>query len=156
ILDQRGKLVRSFASTDRSEAPAEKDLVVASYWLRPPQLPSAKAGSHRFVWDLHYPPPEGPRRVPVTAVYRDTATTPPGPWVQPGEYRVRLTVGDQTVEQPLTVKMDPRVKTPPEALAQQFELSMQCYDGARQAREALAQVRKLRAQVQERRQKAGE
>jgi hypothetical protein len=92
----------------------------------------------------------------MTAVYRDTPTQPLGPWVQPGEYRVRLTVGDQTVEQPLTVKMDPRVKTPPEALAQQFELSMQCYDGARQAREGLAQVRKLRAQVQERRQKAGE
>jgi len=52
--------------------------------------------------------------------------------------------------------MDPRVKTPAETLAQQFALSLECYDGVRQARDALGQVRRLRAQVQERREKAGE
>ncbi|MFL5339702.1 MAG: VPS10 domain-containing protein [Gemmataceae bacterium] len=149
ILDRDGKVVRSFSGNDKPEALNEKDLVVASYWLRPPQLPSGKKGSHRFVWDLHYPPPEGQRRVPMTAVYRNTPTEPLGPWVPPGEYRVRLTVGDQTQEQRLTVKMDPRVKTPAEGLARQFELSMQCYDGAKQAREALAELRKLRARLKD-------
>jgi hypothetical protein len=117
---------------------------------------SAAAGSHRFVWDLHYPPPPGPRHYPMTAVPHDTPSTPLGPWVPPGRYTVRLTVGGRAYEQPLTVKMDPRVKTPAEGLAQQFELSMQCYNGARQAREALAQVRSLRAQLKELQGKAKE
>jgi hypothetical protein len=32
----------------------------------------------------------------------------------PGEYRVRLQVGEEVVEQPLTVRADPRVKSTPE------------------------------------------
>src|SRR5439155_3588290 len=109
-------------------------------------LLATAAGMHRFVWDLHYPPPEGARRsYPIAAIYRDTPSAPPGPWVLPGRYIVKLTVGGRNYVQPLTVKMDPRVKIPAAGLQQQFELSLQCYDGMRQAREALAQVRKLRA-----------
>jgi photosystem II stability/assembly factor-like uncharacterized protein len=157
ILDAKGQLVRRYSSADKPEPVNEKDLDIPTYWVRPPRVLSAAAGSHRFVWDLHYPPPEGGRRsYPIAAIYHDTPSHPLGPWVQPGQYVVRLTAGGKTYEQLLTVKMDPRVKTPPEGLAQQFELSMQCYGGVQQAREALAQVRKLRAQVQERRQKAGE
>jgi hypothetical protein len=104
---------------------------------------------HRFVWDLRYPPPPGPRRLPIAAVYGDTPSEPRGPWAPPGEYVVRLTVGGKALEQPLTVKIDPRVKTPLEALAQQFELSQRCVEGLRQAYEAVGRVRKLRAQLKE-------
>jgi hypothetical protein len=74
----------------------------------------------------------------------------------PGRYTVRLTVGGRRFEQPLTLKMDPRVKTPPEGLKQQFALSMQCYEGARQARAVTAQVEKLRADLRSRGEKAKE
>jgi hypothetical protein len=83
----------------------------------------------------------------MTAIYRDTPSEPLGPAVLPGQYTVKLTVGGQSYTQPLTVKMDPRVKTPPEGLAQQFELSMQCYEGMGQAHKAVEQIRKLREQV---------
>jgi photosystem II stability/assembly factor-like uncharacterized protein len=157
IMDDKGHLVRRFSSEDRPEAVAEKDLDIPIYWIRPPRVLSAAAGSHRFVWDLHYPPPEGGRRsYPMTAIYRDTPSVPTGPWVMPGQYVVRLTVGGKTFEQPLTVKMDPRVKAPAEVLARQFELSLQCYEDARQARETLGRVRRLRSQIQERKGKAGE
>src|SRR5262249_23591053 len=146
--------VRRFSSDDKPEPVAEKDLDIPTYWIRPSQVLSAAAGSHRFVWDLHYPPPEGPRRYPIAAVYRDTPSTPLGPWVQLGEYVVRLTVGGKSYEQPLSVKMDPRVKTPANGLTQQFELSMQCYDGTRQAREMQGQIRKLRAQLKDRQERA--
>jgi hypothetical protein len=150
ILDSKGKLVRRFASTDKPDPVDEKTLTIPSYWIRPPQILSAAAGSHRFVWDLHYPPPEGGRRgYPMTAVYHDTPSEPHGPWVQPGQYTARLTVAGTAYEQPLTVKMDPRVKTPADSLQQQFDLSMQCYDGMRQAREALAQIAGLRSQIKE-------
>jgi photosystem II stability/assembly factor-like uncharacterized protein len=154
ILGDKGKLVRRYSSADKPEAVDEKNLNIPTYWVRPPQILSAAAGSHRFVWDLHYAPPEGQRRYPMTAIYRDTPSEPLGPWVQPGQYTVRLTVGGKTFEQPLTVKMDPRVKTTAQALAVQFEFSMQCYEGMRQAQETLTQVRKLRAQIKEVRGKA--
>jgi hypothetical protein len=157
VLDGQGKLVRRFSSADTPPPVDEKSLTIAAYWLRPPQLLSAAAGAHRFVWDLHYPPPEGGRRsYPMTAVYRDTPSVPQGRWVLPGEYRVRLTVGDHSHEQPLTVRMDPRVPTPAEGLRQQFELSLQCVEGLGRAQAALAQVRKLRGQLRELRTKAGE
>ncbi len=150
ILDNAGKVVRRYSSADKPEPVDEKTLTVPTYWLRPPQVVSAAAGAHRFIWDLHYPPPAGARRsYPMTAVFRNTPTEPHGPWVLPGEYTVQLTVGGVTKEQPLTVKMDPRVKTLAEGLKQQFNLSMQCYTGMAQAHETSEQVRKLRAQVKE-------
>ena len=147
IHDGKGKLVRRFSSADKPEPVNDKELDIPTYWIRPPQPLSSAAGAHRFVWDLHYPPPSGRRHYPMTAIYGDTPSEPLGPWVLPGQYTVRLTVGGQSQEQPLTVKMDPRVQTPIKELTQQFELSLQCYDGARQANEALDQVRQLRAQV---------
>src|SRR5207249_4217904 len=92
ILDADGKLVRRFSSADRPEPVEERDLRITDDWLRPPQVLSAAAGSHRFVWDLHYPPPEGARRsYPIAAVRGDTPAVPTGPWVPPGRYTVRLT-----------------------------------------------------------------
>jgi hypothetical protein len=74
----------------------------------------------------------------------------------PGKYLVKLTVNGQDYTQPLTVRMDPRVKTPMEELAQQFTLSMQCYDGMHQAHEAIEQVRKLRTQLRRAAEQAGD
>jgi hypothetical protein len=65
---------------------------------------------------LHYPPPEGRRSYPMTAIVHDTPSSPHGPWVFPGEYSVKLTVNGQTYTQPLTIKTDPRIKTPAEDL----------------------------------------
>jgi hypothetical protein len=156
IRDAAGQLVRRFASTDSAEPVDPKGLVIAPEWVRPSRVLAAIAGSHRFVWDLHYPPPEtAPRSYPISAVYRDTPSEPVGPTVLPGEYSVRLTVGGRTFTQPLTVKMDPRVTTPPAGLERQFRLSMQCYEGSAAARTAAAQVRSLRAQAAALRLKAG-
>ena len=86
------------------------------YWIRPTQVLSAAPGFHRFVWDLHYAPPAGtsaqPGQYPISATPHDTPREPRGPWALPGSYTVRLTVGGKSYTQPLTIKMDPRVKTP--------------------------------------------
>jgi hypothetical protein len=86
---------------------------------------------------------------PMTAVYKNTPSAPLGPWVHPGKYTVKLTAAGKSYEQPLTVKMDPRVKTPQAGLQQQFALSMQCYEGMKQAREATGEIKKLRAKLKE-------
>jgi hypothetical protein len=69
---------------------------------------------------------------------------------------VKLTVGGPSLVQPLTVKMDPRVKTPAAGLEQQFKLSMQCYDGMRRAQEVNVQVRALRTQLEDRQKRVKE
>jgi hypothetical protein len=106
----------------------------------------------RFVWDLHYPPPKAQRYdFPISANYLDTPRTPQGPLVAPGTYNVRLTVGKVTLGRQLTVRVDPRVTASPLALRQQFQLSMQAYDGMNRSFDAMDEVRKLRARVKDRR-----
>src|SRR5437868_8865024 len=61
----------------------------------------------------------------MSAIYRDTAPSPTSPWVVPGEYSVVLTAGGRSYTQPLTVKMDPRVKMSEGELQEQLTLSRQ-------------------------------
>jgi hypothetical protein len=154
ILDSQNKVLRRFTNIDPPEPVQEKELDIPTYWIRPFQILSSKAGAHRFVWDLHYPPPESaPRTYPIAAIFRNTPSDPPGPWVMPGQYVAKLTVNSRSYMQPLTVKMDPRVKTPTEDLARQFALSMQCYEGMRQTHEILGLVKKHRVQLKELRER---
>jgi photosystem II stability/assembly factor-like uncharacterized protein len=149
ILDHAGKLVRQFSSSDEPEMLNPNNLAYPTYWFRPPEVLSARAGMQRFVWNLHYAAPEGVRRgYPMTAIYHNTATSPVGPWVQPGEYTVRLTVDGRTFTQPMTVKLDPRVKISHGDLQQQFDLSMICYRGLQQIRTTRSGIRNVRLQVQ--------
>src|SRR5262249_54303311 len=112
------------------------------YWIRPPQVLSARAGLHRFVWDLHYaPPPAAAPSYPISAVEHDTPQEPRGPWALPGTYTARLTVDGRTLSQPLRIKMDPRVKTSPEELRAQFDRSMDVVADLKRTREALDRLR---------------
>ena len=63
-----------------------------TYWLRPVQRPSASAGMHRFVWDLHAAPKTDakPEELPISAIVHDTPAEQ-GEWVPPGVYTVKLT-----------------------------------------------------------------
>ena len=145
IFSDRGELVRRYASDDAPEPPLEGQNV-PDYWPRPPQMLSAEAGMHRFVWDLRYPNPAVLRfSYPISAIPYNTPVSPRGPWVLPGTYTVRLTVDGQESEQPLVVKMDPRVTTSIGELNRQHELSMKLYRLLRQDFDALSAVQTFRA-----------
>lgn len=147
ITTEAGTLVRRFESTDAPEPPLEGQNVPA-YWPRPPQVLSARAGLHRFVWDLHYPRPSVLRfTYPISAIAHDTPFEPFGPWVVPGRYLAKLTANGKTESQAFTVAMDPRVQTAPAEIELQFDLSMKLYDLLRQDFDALAAVRRLRAEA---------
>jgi photosystem II stability/assembly factor-like uncharacterized protein len=157
IFDRSNRLVRRFSSADKPEQVDESQQPYPTYWFRPPQAPSAKAGMQRFVWDLHYAPPEGfPRSYPISAIYRNTPTVPQGPTVLPGEFTIRLSAGGKQVTEPLTIRMDPRVTAPPAGIAKMFEVSFGCYEGIRKIREAQAEIRSLRARLQSLRGQAGQ
>jgi hypothetical protein len=157
VFDRSNKLVRRFSSADKPEQVNENQLPYPSYWFRPPQVLSTKAGMQRFVWDMHYAPPEGfPRSHPISAIYRNTPTVPMGPAILPGDYTVKLTVNGKSYTQPLTVRIDPRVATPPEGIQKMFDVSFGSYEGIRKIRAAQAEIRGLRAQLQSIKQQAGQ
>jgi photosystem II stability/assembly factor-like uncharacterized protein len=153
ILDAGGKLVRRYSSADAPEITADdlKTLSIPALWLRPSGVLPATGGLHRWVWDLHGTPPESLRHgYPIAAVPHDTPRLPLGPSALPGVYTVKLTVDGREFTAPLTVKMDPRVKTPVEALQQQYETEKQLArtiarttDAIREARSAQDQIDKL-------------
>ncbi len=148
ILDSTGKLVRRYASDDKPAAVNPNDINVPMYWVRMPKVLPNSAGMHRWVWDLHYPEPDvSEREHPISAIPHDTPPEPLGPRALPGVYTIRLTVAGRTLSQPLTVTMDPRVKTPPLALQQQFDMEMKLADALRQDYAALQQVRSARAKL---------
>jgi hypothetical protein len=78
---------------------------------------------------MHYTPLPGIEpEYPMSAVNRDTPPSPTSPWVVPEEYTVVLTVGGKSYTQPLTVKMDPRVKMSRAELEEQLTLGQQLAD----------------------------
>lgn len=158
ILNSSGGVVRSFSSADSVE-PVEADLNVPTYWLRPPQPLASTAGTHRFVWDLHYPPPKVlGYGYPISAIYGDTPRHPLGPAVLPGDYTVRLTVSGRTYSQPLTIKMDPRAPITDTGLRLQHDIGVRMNDAISRDFAALGEVRRQRALLKTQREgaKAGE
>ena len=170
ILDGAGKLVRSYSSNDRIPTPdpavdpaAYNRLCQATptaahcglplYWPAPRMELSTRAGAHRFSWDLHYNPigtDEGPPEdddAAQGAVPHHTYPAVNAPWAPPGTYTVRLTVDGKAYTQPLTLRLDPRVKTPAAGLAQLATLSREMYEGASAAHTAYNQARALSAQL---------
>jgi len=147
ILDGGFHVLRTFPNSDRP-APAPKELHIPTYWVRPPQELDKTAGMHRFVWDLHFAPPDTlTRDYPISAVYHDTPLAPQGILAPPGEYIVRLTVNGHEFMQPLVIKADPRVKATPDDYAQQYALEQKLIDALHQDYSALQEVRSLRAQL---------
>src|SRR6266403_74677 len=157
IVDADNHLVRRYSSTDKPE-PLEKIAAanpIPMYWVRSRQILSTEAGMHRFVWDMHYPPPDAlNREFPISAIVHDTPQLPLGAWVMPGKYMVRLTVDGKTYMQPLNVRMDPRIKTSEVDLRKQFEMEAGIVEGMNETFEALQQVRALRPQLADRAGKA--
>jgi photosystem II stability/assembly factor-like uncharacterized protein len=165
ILDPAGKMVRTYSSADpvRSpdpatdpgayntlcqQTPTAPECGLPLYWPAPQMTIATKAGMHRFSWDMKFQPiTEGGGRGggggAGGAVPRRTYPSVNAPWAPPGTYTVKLTVNGKSYTQPLTLHLDPRVKTPALELATLHRLTRQMYDGARSAHAAAEQARAL-------------
>jgi photosystem II stability/assembly factor-like uncharacterized protein len=91
VLDASGKVLRTFGSDSVRGA-------VAPERAGTPLLPKTP-GMHRLVWDMALPGPWDVGR----------ANGRGGPTALPGTYTLRMTMGDWTATQPLTLRMDPRM-----------------------------------------------
>jgi photosystem II stability/assembly factor-like uncharacterized protein len=145
IFDAEGKLVRRFASDDVLHKTNPNDVPIQVEWIRDPKPLLAEAGMHRFVWDLRYAAPKGVRR---------SQRGPSGPLAVPGSYTVKFTANGKSSTQPLTIKLDPRVKTPQDALVRQFGLASRLASQLGDVSLALQQAVELRKQLDERKKQA--
>ncbi|HEX7324529.1 MAG TPA: hypothetical protein VF292_04130, partial [Rhodanobacteraceae bacterium] len=77
------------------------------YYRAPPTILSAKPGANRFVWNFRGTPPTGRPYWAGPAVLCHTPRGPLGPWMEPGQYRVVLTVDGKNYSQTFTVQPNP-------------------------------------------------
>jgi hypothetical protein len=147
ILDGQGAPVARFSNTDPVIKPDLATIDAAPEWFPTKSPPSAGAGQHRFIWDLHYPAP---------AALAEGGRGRSGVWAPPGAYAVELDVDGQVQRQPLDVVADPRVKLSPEAFQAEFALARQIEQAQAQAQTALAEAGKAKAALEAKRKLAGE
>jgi len=151
ILDGKGQTVRKFSDSDKPEI-SEEDLqkqLIPLYWVRAHRNLSTEAGMHRWVWNLHAPSPASMRHdYPIAAIAHDTPRGPLGPRALPGTYQVRLTVDGKTFAAPLTVKMDPRVKTSPSGLQKKAQAEDRLASRMTQTTEAILQANSINSQLE--------
>jgi photosystem II stability/assembly factor-like uncharacterized protein len=166
ILDAGGKVVRTYSSEltrDRDPgvdpddynkvcqaAPHSPDCSVPLYWPSRIKAAPKSAGMHRISWNMRYEPLAEERgAVNATgAVPFRSSPSPSSPWAPPGQYIVRLNVAGKSYTQPLTVRLDPRVKISAAAMAQNTKLSMEMYELARSTRMAYGQAHDLGEKIE--------
>jgi len=166
ILDAGGKLVRTYTSELKRDpdpavdaaaydkvcqaVPSSADCAVPLYWPSRIKSVPTSAGMHRISWNLRYQPLAQERgEVDATGAVPHRSSPPASsPWAPPGNYTVRLTVAGKSYTQPLTVRLDPRVRITPAALAENTKLSMEMYELARTTRMAYGQARDLEAKLE--------
>jgi len=151
VVDTQGKVVRSYTNTDQPEI-SEEDLkkqLIPLYWVRAPRRLATDAGMHRWVWDLHYTTPTATRHeYPISAIPHDTPRYPLGPNALPGIYTARLTVDGKSLTAPVTIKMDPRVKTSSAGLQKKFQAEVRLASLVNETSLAVLQAGSIRTQLE--------
>jgi hypothetical protein len=141
IVDSSGAVVRRYSSSDPPE-PLVEGRNTPDYWIRPHRALSAKAGFHRFVWDVHHERPAVPSfSYPISATYMNTPRAPLGSWALPGNYTVRLTVDGTALTAPVTIRLDPRVKASTSDIKLQYDTSRAIDAALRRVADALSAKR---------------
>ncbi len=103
---------------------------------------SRNAGLNRHVWDLRYP---GMERFDGLIMWADMRN---GPLAVPGNYRARLTVGDDVMETGFEVLKDPRSASSVDDLKAQFDFVIEARDLLSRTHGEIKRIRALRAQLE--------
>jgi photosystem II stability/assembly factor-like uncharacterized protein len=154
ILDAQGTVAKTFSSerkpepdSNRTTPPAPEIDSVAFYPAD--SVLHARQGSNRFVWNLRYPAATRIRNMVI-----DEGHTR-GPMAPPGEYRVRLIAGRDTLTQPFTVVPDPRLKVADADYRAQFTLATKAVERISEIAEVTSRIEDLQRQLDERVRQTG-
>jgi photosystem II stability/assembly factor-like uncharacterized protein len=152
ILKEDGTVIRRFSGKINDSAKTESIPVEKANMMAPgperlgkPDSIEIQEGHNRFIWDLEYPG----RTVPSAdgETYFGVGS---GPMAVPGNYRVRLTVGDWSETRDLKLKIDPRVEEDGVTnadLQAQLDLNLNIRDAIGQANKIAAQIDTLRNHI---------
>ncbi len=139
ILDSNGKVLASFEGKSEEEGEGEEE--ESFFGGGTPKLP-VKEGLNRFSWNTRLPSLEIPKGVIIWG-------TRSGAKVVPGNYQVRLKVGETSQTQALEIKPDPRSTVSVGELQQQFDLAAEIRSDIERLYKALSSIREVRSQVKE-------
>ena len=98
-------------------------------------------GLHRATWDLRHHGEMERRGEPGAEL--ETS----GPYVVPGEYRLRLTAGKRVLEEPISVRLDPAQPVTSEEFADAVRLSLRLRDSISEVNRALRTLDLVKVQV---------
>jgi hypothetical protein len=133
ILASNGDIIRSF-TTDSKE---KGDKLIT------------KEGGNQFIWDMRYP---GFKEFDGMILYSSPNR---GPKAVPGDYKVRLTVNGEAMEQPCKIIPDPRLPNTMEDYQKQFDFLMSVRDRVSEAHQAIIDIRATRDDLDYLREKIG-
>ncbi|TGE18986.1 WD40/YVTN/BNR-like repeat-containing protein [Hymenobacter elongatus] len=139
ILDSSGKLIRTFANTDRDSR--DKNLTKEEKAKLKRELLPTKKGLNRFVWNLSY---ADASRFEGLILWGGGTQ---GPRAVPGTYKARLTLNNETQETTFAVLPDPRSKATPQDLQAQFDYLREVQQKLTETHDAIRDIRTVRGQL---------
>ncbi len=125
FMDSEGKLIREYSTKARDR----RDRM------------EAKEGANNFNWNLRYP---DAKTFDGMIFWAGSLL---GPRAMPGEYKVKLTVGEETQEQTFTILKDPRSPATNDDFKKQFDFAKSVVDKLSEAHQAIIDIRSIRAQM---------
>ena len=140
ILDSEGGILRSMSSTTpEKRAPSIWQKLFPEFF--DPPLVDAEPGGNRWVWNL---------RLPDATIYNKAVLwgSAAGPRVPPGQYQVRMTVGEWSNTATFDVVADPRQNLDPAALQAQYELAREIWLDLSRSHEMVEMIASVRAQIE--------
>jgi photosystem II stability/assembly factor-like uncharacterized protein len=149
FLDPQGKVIKAFTGTPAPATPPPAPSPEEGF-RPPPAQPAVKQGLNRFVWDTRYPDAKDFKGLIMWA------GSVRGPAAPPGQYQVRLTVGDQVKTQPFALLRNPMGSATEEDLSEQFVLASQIGGKVTTANATVLRIRDLKDQIADRVTKAND
>ncbi|MBX2875901.1 MAG: glycosyl hydrolase [Saprospiraceae bacterium] len=122
---QDGELIRAFSTKAKERADKLE----------------VKENGNRFVWNMRYPSGKSFKGM---IMWSGRLT---GPKVVPGNYKVKLTIGDQSQEQNFEILKDPRSESSLDDMQAQFTFLKEVVDKASEAHQAIIDIRDIRQQI---------
>jgi hypothetical protein len=150
VVDSAGTVLRSWEPD--TTPPARRDSLAAAggggRFGAPQMLPNA-AGLNRLTWDLRS---QGAVTFPGMILWGAGTN---GPVVPPGRYTVRLTADGRTLSAPLVVRRNPWITDVTDAdLRAQYAFGRRVRDKVSEANQAVVDIRRVKAQLDDRLEKS--
>ena len=135
IIDHEGKVVRSYSN--------KKDKSFKKYTggPSPEKVISSKKGVNRLNWDMRRSNIPGINKVFVLGSYS-------GSTIGPGQYTVKLSTKDKSIENKIEVQPDPRLELPIEAYSDQQYVLEGLHRSVVEIHESVNRMQKIKNQIE--------